>query len=242
MTRKPPEVLAVIPARSGSKGLPGKNVREVAGKPLLVWSIEQALAAASVTRVVVSTDSEEYGDLASGAGAQVVIRPEELATDETPLDAVVVSVLHALKDREDYEPRFVVTLQPTCPVRPPWLIDRCVEVLLSADWDVVLTARRNPITWHIDSAGHYRSRQRQRVGSALPNRQDFPRSAVDYPEDGSVFVARAHELLRSGDRRAGRVGICCTGQWSIDIDSEADLLTAEALLKSAKLRRELEAA
>jgi len=128
-----PTVLALIPARSGSKSLPHKNVREFAGKPLLAHSIEQALAARSIDRVIVSTDSERYAAIAREHGAETpFLRPAEFATDDATDLAVFEHALAWLREHENWTPEIVVHLRPTYPRRDPADIDRVVE-LLAAD-------------------------------------------------------------------------------------------------------------
>jgi CMP-N,N'-diacetyllegionaminic acid synthase len=124
------KVLALIPARSGSVGIPDKNVREVAGKPLMAWSIEHALAAESVDRVIVSTDSAAYAELARSWGAECpFLRPAAIAGSlSTDLEAFV-HALDWLREHEGYEPDICVHLRPTCPVRRPGLIDELVALL-----------------------------------------------------------------------------------------------------------------
>ena len=120
-------VLAVIPARGGSKGIPRKNLREVAGKPLIVWTIEQALAARPTMDVVVSTDDAEIAEVARAAGARVpFLRPAELAQDTTATEPVV---LHALAQAraEGSHPQAVMLLQATSPVRLPGTLTRALD-------------------------------------------------------------------------------------------------------------------
>ena len=114
--------LCVIPVRGGSKGIPRKNLRDVGGKPLVVWTIEQALEAKDV-RVVVSTEDEEIASVARAAGAEVIDRPAELAQDTTATEPVIVHAMDYLRDKEGYEPEFVMLLQATSPVRRPGTMD-----------------------------------------------------------------------------------------------------------------------
>ena len=124
------EVLALIPARSGSKSVRDKNIRVVGGKPLLAWSIAHALSAKSVTRTIVSTDSAEYATIARESGAEApFLRPAEISGDmATDLEAFQ-HALNWLRDHEGYAPDICVHLRPTHPVRNPTDIDRMVQIL-----------------------------------------------------------------------------------------------------------------
>lgn len=124
------EVLAIIPARSGSKSVADKNIRPIGGKPMLAYSILHAKESGAVSRVIVSTDSKKYAEIAKGYGAEVpFLRPAEYATD-TALDIdVFLHALRHLRDKEGYLPEMVVQLRPTYPIRDPKDIGRMVELL-----------------------------------------------------------------------------------------------------------------
>ena len=124
------EVCAIIPARSGSKSVPHKNIRQMAGKPMLAYSIEHALQSEKINRVIVSTDSEQYAQIARSYGAEVpLLRPEEYATD-TALDYdVFLHALTWLREKEGYEPDLVVQLRPTYPIRMISDLDAMIDRL-----------------------------------------------------------------------------------------------------------------
>jgi len=117
--------LGVVPARGGSKGLPGKNLLALHGEPLIVHTIRAARAASSLGRLIVSTDDEAIAAVARGAGAEVILRPSELATDESPTEDALIHVLDTLEQQRAPAPDYVVTLEPTSPLRTAALIDRC---------------------------------------------------------------------------------------------------------------------
>ncbi len=114
------DVLAIIPARGGSRRLPGKNLLDVAGRPLLIQSIEHAKTAKEVTRTVVSTDDPAIQAVSLAAGAEVILRPSELSTDTATSESALLHVLDYLKDQEQYQPDLVVFLQCTSPIRERW--------------------------------------------------------------------------------------------------------------------------
>lgn len=124
------EVLAIIPARSGSKSIPHKNIRRILGKPMLAHSIEHALQCPLINRVIVSTDSEEYAKIAEEYGAEVpFIRPDNIATDESLDIEVFMHALSFMKEKESYIPDIVVQLRPTYPIRDIDDISKMIEIL-----------------------------------------------------------------------------------------------------------------
>jgi N-acylneuraminate cytidylyltransferase len=153
---KQPEVLALIPARAGSKGIPGKNIKDFAGFPLIAYSILAGLRSNFVTRTIVSTDGEEIASVAKAWGAEVpFLRPEAFAQDDTLDLPVALHCLEWLKEHENYQPDVVVWLRPTSPIRPIDCVDRAVNLLLDhpqADSvRGVVEAAQNPYKmWLID--------------------------------------------------------------------------------------------
>src|SRR5512141_618335 len=153
------EVLAIIPARGGSKGIPRKNIRDFAGYPLIAYSIAAARQAASVTRVIVSTDDEEIAAVARQWGAETpFLRPAELAEDKTTDLPVFEHALKWLEEIEGYRPEIVVQLRPTSPIRPMNMLDDAIQVLLDhEDADCVrgvVPAGQNPFKmWRFNGEG-----------------------------------------------------------------------------------------
>lgn len=233
-------VLAVIPARGGSKGLPRKNLREVAGKPLLVWSVEAALAARKVDMVCVSSDDAEMLEVARMAGAVAVVRPVIHATDTATLDKVVAHAVRHLEFRADV----AVMLQPTVPYRRPGLIDDCIQRLYDTDADSLFTAYAVPnCWWRVDSEEWAENAQWVTNNPLQLQRQQIPRSALRWASDGSVRVTR--RWLLTDDKEAserdpkllgGRIQVY-PNEWSPDIDTERDLVLADAILRSVETER-----
>jgi N-acylneuraminate cytidylyltransferase len=123
-------ILAVIPARGGSKGIPKKNIKQLCGKPLIVYSIKAALASTYIDRTIVSTDNEEIAEVSRRAGAEVpFLRPAEFAQDLTPDTPVFEHCLQWLKEKENFVPEFIVHLRPTGPLRTAEEIDKAIELL-----------------------------------------------------------------------------------------------------------------
>lgn len=223
-------VMAAIPARGGSKGLPGKNLLPCAGKPLLAWSVEAGLAARLVDRVVVSSDSAEILATAATFGAKTLMRPAFLATDTAATDAVLAHALRAESERPD----LVVLLQPTVPVRAPGLVDACIRRLLEAGADSLLTAYPLHFVWWRENTDASRAadgdpRWRSQC-PRRPRRQDMEARELMFHEDGSVYVTRADLLERTGRRLGGRIELFETER-TVDVDAGEDLALADAMLK-----------
>lgn len=240
-------VLAVIPARGGSRGVPRKNIRPCAGKPLLVWSIEAALASRFIRQsgiVAVSSDDQEILNTARMVSPQVISieRPPHLATDTGKLDPVIG---HAVIALSSFRPDLVVTLQPTCPIRRPGLIDDCIQRLMDADCDSVFTARPAVNCWHREDKREF-IEQAEWVCSNPKRlqRQEVPPWALHFDQDGSVRVTRTcllvsiHPESSRPPRLIGGLVQPYPNDNRIDIDTEADFRDAEALLRA---RQEQEA-
>jgi CMP-N-acetylneuraminic acid synthetase len=215
------KVLGLIPARGGSKGVPRKNVRELGGKPVLAWTVEAALAAERLARVVVSTDDDEIARVAHACGAESLARPAELAGDGTP-DLPVFR--HALETLGEFDA--VAWLRPTAPLRVAADIDAAVALLADAEADSVrsVTRAEHSPYWmgRIDDG-----RLVPLLAEVPPQRQQLPDV---YRLNGAVDVARCSSVgteLFGGDVRA----YVMPPERSVDLDTELDFLLAEALLR-----------
>lgn len=225
------KVVAVIPARGGSKRVPGKNMRSLWLRPLIAWSIEAAKAAGLVDRVIVSTDDDATAEAADIWGAEVHRRPAYTATDDAPIESALWSVHQMLDGAYDY----MVTLQPTCPVRRPGLIDDCIKRCLELDADSVWTAQAEPKCWfwEMDTPGEWMDQTAwKRLGPAQ-QRHHAVRTDLLWRFDGSVVVSHESLIRRKRDRTGGRSFPFLTEK-TVDIDVEADFAVAEALLKAAR--------
>ena len=218
-------VLAVIPARGGSKGVPRKNIREIAGKPLIAWTIEAAKKSAYIDRLVLSSDDAEIIEVAESWGCEApFVRPADLARDDTP---GIDPVLHALKELPGYD--YVVLLQPTSPLRTEEDIDgciaRCEEKLAPACVSVTEPAHHPQWMFTLDEAEVLAPISEQRG----VRRQDLP--AV-YALNGAVYVAQSAALFETRSFLGeGAHGYVMPFSRSIDIDTEQDLALATCLLQ-----------
>ena len=193
-------VLALIPARGGSKGIPRKNVMVLAGKPLIAYAIEQAQASRRIARVIVSTDDQEIAEVARQCGAEVpFLRPAEYADDLSPDIDVFRHALQWLAEHEGYRPELVVHLRPTGPVRRVELIDRAVD-LLATHWEAdslrsVSLAVQSPYKmWRLTRAGHLEPVLRL---DGVRDCQSLPRQRLPavYWQNGYVDVLRPRAVL-----------------------------------------------
>ena len=221
-------ILCIIPARGSSKGIPRKNLKPVAGQPLIAWSIEAALAAATINRVIVSTDDDEIAEVATSWGAEVVRRPPELANDTASSESALRHVLDELSQKEKYEPDLVVFLQATSPYRLPADIDGAVELLLQKNYDSVFSACAEHFTgrWGKDQDGC--ARPLNFDPTSRPRRQD---RAPEYLENGSIYVFKPSVLIKTNARMGGRIGIFpMPVERSFQIDYPEDLELFDKLM------------
>ncbi len=222
------EVLTIIPARGGSKGIPHKNIRLVADKPLLAHSIEHARHARSVTRVVVSTDDAHIAQVAWEYGAEVINRPAELSGDTASSESALVHVLETLFTREGYTPDLVVFLQATSPVRKPTDIDHALELLLQQEADSLLSViAQHRFVWRKDAHGaglpmNYDPRHRLRRQDLIP----------EYAESGSIYIFKPAVLAQYNSRLGGKIALYEMGYWAgFDIDTEEDLALCDWIIR-----------
>jgi CMP-N,N'-diacetyllegionaminic acid synthase len=226
-------VLGLIPARGGSKGIPRKNIRPLAGKPLLQYTAEAAARCRRLDRVVLSTDDEEIAAVGRACALDVPFRrPPELAADEATSLSVVQHAVRWLEERGDVFDA-VCLLQPTSPLRRPEDVDACIEVLEAKQADAVVTvlpvpAEYNPHWVYFrceDGCVHLAT------GEAVPigRRQDLPRA---YHREGSVYVVRRDVVLEQNSLY-GRflIGHEVDPSHSVNVDSLEDWARAEQFLR-----------
>lgn len=233
---RPQEVLAVIGVRSGSRGLPGKNLRPLAGHPLLAWIVATAVRAEHVTRVLVTTDAQDLADVARAYGAETpFLRPAELATDTATDVEHVRHALGWLEEHEGYVPDVVVRLLATVPTQLPEDVDAAVELLLSdpeATSAVVVTeARQHPMkSLRIDDVDGRRALHPFLPGGAGAEptaRQGYAPAYVR----GNVVATRPAVVHTTGTLTGGLpVAHVVERDRIVDIDTELDLELAEIVL------------
>jgi CMP-N,N'-diacetyllegionaminic acid synthase len=226
-------VVAVVPARGGSKSIPGKNIRDLGGKPLLAWSIEVAKHVSEIDRIIVSTDDVQIKTVALQWGAEVYERPAHLASDESLVIDAIKDLSETLR-KEGERPEWMILLEPTCPLRTPEDVRDCVALIGEGTYDSVATfkdASLNPHrAWRLVDG-----RPEVFIPDAVPwlPRQKLPKA---YQLNGAVYAFRTGLVMQ--EERAllvGRMGaVVMPPERSQDIDDVVDFMIVESLLGKSK--------
>lgn len=223
-------VLAIIPARGGSKGVPRKNVLNLGDKPLIAWTIEEAKKSKYIDKLILSSDDQEIINVAEKYGCEVpFVRPVELAQDDTP---GIAPVLHALGILPDYD--YVVLLQPTSPFRSVDDIDAAIEKsYVNEGASVVSVTEANENPYWMYKLGYNGSLMSLMETENIPQRrQDAPKA---YVLNGAIFVSTVQNLNRKKTFLTKRtLGYILDSEKSIDIDTKLDVIVCEALIKKWK--------
>ena len=228
---------SLIPARGGSKGVPGKNLALLAGKPLIAYSIEDSLNCSLVERTIVSTDDPEIAEVARKYGAEVPFtRPSELAQNDTPDFPVFFHALEWFQSNEGFTPDLVIQLRPTTPLRPPGLIDQAIQIISEDEQaDCVRSVRESAYTpykmWQLEGR-LLKPFVQQPKNKGLYNmpRQQLPK--VFY-HDGVLDVIRSSTILEKKSVTGTKILplIMEESFLVVDIDKPVDFLVAEVFLK-----------
>lgn len=241
MVSKQPEVLAIIPARGGSKSLPRKNALPFLGHPLLAYSVAAATQSKRVTRTIISTDDREMAEAAKRYGAEApFLRPAELAQDDTLDLPVFQHALSWLAKNEGYKPEVVVHLRPTSPLRPKGLVDRAIEILTknkSADSvrGVVLAGQNPYKMWRLDEGGPMQPLLKVKGVSEPYNapRQKLP---ITYWQTGHIDAIRTATITKKNSMSGENIWpVVIDPRFTVDIDNPNDWRRAEWLAASGEL-------
>lgn len=223
------KILAIIPARGGSKGLPGKNIKPLNNKPLIGWSIESAEKSKLITKTIVSSDDVKIIEVAKQYGADVpFVRPSELANDTASTKDVI---LHALEYFKTNNSKFdyIVLLQPTTPFRKQGDIDKMIKIAISTNADMVVSVKEtssNPyyVLFEEDKDGYLQKSKE----SNFTRRQDCP---IVYEYNGSIYIIKVDSLLKHNSLSFPKtVKYLMDDYHSVDIDNQFDFNFAEFLL------------
>jgi N-acylneuraminate cytidylyltransferase len=225
-TKAMEKILAIIPARGGSKGIPRKNIRFLAGKPLIAYSIGAALKSKYIDRVVVSTEDEEIAEISKRYGAKVIERPEELATDTAPTEPVLEHVVKWLKEYEGYKTEIIVLLQPTSPLRNSKYIDEALDIFLSSDYDSLLSVCPSHVfIWKMSENSAYP------INYDFKNRPRRQDKEPNYKENGAIYVTEYKNLMKNHNILGGEIGLyIMLEEYSIEIDTEFDFWLCEQII------------
>lgn len=229
------EILAIIPARGGSKGIPQKNIKYVAGKPLIAWNILAAKQSKYITRILVSTDDAAIAAVSREYGADVLWRPVEISGDTATSESALLHAVQTLKDNEGYEPELMVFLQCTSPLTATEDIDTCIEKLIDNNADSATTVSDfHYFLWKMTSDG---------TGDGInhdkrfrPRRQDREQQFI---ETGAVYVMRTRGFLENKHRFFGKIVLSeMPAERVHEIDEPVDLLVAEVRLRQLIKQRQ----
>lgn len=225
-------VLALIPARGGSKGIPGKNTKDFAGKPLIAHSIESSLKCPLITRTVVSTDDDQIATVAEAHGAEVITRPKELATDSSlVIDAIRYTVRRIEAEGDTLD--IVILLEPTSPLRRMQDIEKCIQILVEDKADSAATFTESNISpnrlWRVsdDVVEPF-------IEGAIPwlPRQKQP---IAYELTGQVYSLSKKILYENEDSISQLMGriypVITPKETALDIDTELDFFIAEKIMQ-----------
>ncbi len=216
-------IIVIIPARGGSKGIPGKNIKNFEGKPLISHSIEYARDSKLINEIYVSTDDDQIAHISKTAGAKIIKRPPELSTDTSSTES---AIKHALNNIDNL-PDIIVLLQPTSPLRPKKSLDLIVDKFINGKYDSLLSlSPSNNFFWKINSekiSPEYDYMDRKR-------RQDIKKHEKKYFENGSVYVFTREHFELTNNRLGGEIGyVIFPEEYGYEIDVPKDLIILEQL-------------
>ncbi len=229
------KILGLIPARGGSKGIPGKNIKLLGGKPLLQYAYESAKASVLLSRVVLSSDDPKIISVAEGLGLEVpFIRPKDLAGDTTTSLQVIEHALNELRSQgEEYDA--LCLLQPTTPFRPAGLIDEAIEKFRKRNFDSLISVREVPVEFNPHWIFEEKDGTLQLATGEkeiISRRQDLPKA---YHRDGAIYITKTSVLLEQNSLYGEKIGfVDTTESVYVNIDTEEDWELATRLLDRGK--------
>jgi CMP-N,N'-diacetyllegionaminic acid synthase len=225
------DVLSIIPARGGSKGIPLKNIQKLNGKPLIEYSISAAKNSKYVNRIIVSTDNEKIAKISKKLGAEVIDRPKYLSQDRTATVDVVKHLLKILSKKENYSPSVITLLQPTTPLRNSHLIDKSIKLLVDSKADTVLGVKKmkpHPFRSFWLSEKHLKPLYPDFL--KFHQRQLLPDC---YGPTGSIYTFWTKTLLKYGQMFGPKIKplVISSDTINVDIDSKFEMFVNEMVLK-----------
>jgi len=234
LKKKNNKILVIIPARSGSKGLPGKNIKKLCGRPLIAWTIEQAKSYENIDRIIVSTDDLKIADIAKRYGAEVpFIRPADLANDTASTIDVIFHAINWFKKHEGYHPGYIMLLQPTSPFRTAEDIKNSITILRNKNTQAVVSVcETDHHPWWSNTLDKDNSmKDFLRPGILNKRRQDLP---IFYRINGAIYLSEKEYLYENnGFFGPDTFAYKMSKERSIDIDTELDFKFSEMVMKNA---------
>lgn len=219
-----PRILAVVPARGGSKGVPRKNIRLLNGKPLITYTLDTALTVNNIDTLVVSTDDDQIAKIVKDYGVKVINRPSEFATDSSTTEAVLIHVLEVLKE-EGNEFDIIVVLEPTSPLRSDKTIRKAISIVANGDAESVLAVRKT-----FENIGYLDSGFFRPIIPNAPRRRQLREPF--FIESSTIYAVKTSKLIDTGTLICDNWGTVLVDDIEgSDINTEDDLLLVEYLIK-----------
>ena len=219
-------IIALIPARGGSKGIPKKNIKKFMGSPLIVHTINYALSCHRISDVYVTTDNLEISEISKNAGAKIIDRPSNISTDTATTESAIEHALSQI----NIKPDIIVLLQPTSPLRPEGSLEKGIKKFINEGYDSLLSiSPTHKFFWGVSETKttpkyDYLNR---------PRRQDLNQNQISYIENGSLYIFSYNHFQKVKNRLGGKIGhIIFPEEYSMEIDTELDF---EILQKNAEL-------
>ena len=236
--REEPKILGIITARGGSKGIPGKNIKLLCGKPLIWYTIDAAQKSGALDRIILSTDDERIAEVAKSYGVEVpFMRPKELADDKTPHLPVLQHAVSWLRDHEQYKPDAVMILQPTAPLRQAFHIKEAVDIFQKSASDSVVSVSEIPAhfhpKWQFVLAGDSKLNifTGEPFSQIVTHRQDLPKT---HTRNGAIYLFKTELLFRAAPNFYGENvrGYQIDQKYNVNIDTMEDWERAEIAIKN----------
>lgn len=234
------EILAIIPARGGSKTIPKKNIKPLLGRPLIGYTFDSAKKSKLITRIILTTDDEEIGNLGRKNSVEVpFLRPKELAEDTTPTLPVLIHAINFLKNKENYYPDYIILLQPTVPLRTENHIDEALKILIKSKKDSIVSVTEIPShfnpQWQLDIQDNklvFFLNKEKSLGKIITRKQDLPKT---YYRNGAIYAFPTKTLMEKNSLYGDEcVPYIMPEESSVNIDTLKEFLIAELILKNRK--------
>ncbi|ACA55836.1 MULTISPECIES: acylneuraminate cytidylyltransferase family protein [Clostridium] len=228
------DILAIIPARGGSKGVSKKNIKEINGNPLISYTIKEATKSKLISRVIVSTEDKEIAEISRKFGAEVPFkRPIELAQDDTSGIEPIIHCIHWMMENEKYKPDYICLLQCTSPLRTYKNIDECIEILLSNDADTIVSVCESEVS------PYWMKRVENGILKDFLDDEPFYARRQDLPKvyrlNGAIYIAKTEVLLKNKSWYTNKtLPYVMDKISSVDIDDILDFKFAEFIMKENK--------